>query len=133
MAVWFKKLLNNCFPNLINSIVNEKVSDLTQRFNAELSDASEKIQLLKEFVETKEKDFNLIKQNYENELENLISNHDMDMIQEASVIRSNIEEEKATEINDLQNQILELEDFNTTLSSDNDMFRKLLEKLDIEL
>ena len=57
----------------------------------------------------------------------------MDMIQEASVIRSNIEEEKATEINDLQNQILELEDFNTTLSSDNDMFRKLLEKLDIEL
>ena len=40
MAVWFKKLLNNCFPNLINSIVNEKVSDLTQRFNAELSDAS---------------------------------------------------------------------------------------------
>ena len=91
MAVWFKKLLNNCFPNLINSIVNEKVSDLTQRFNAELSDASEKIQLLKEFVETKEKDFNLIKQNYENELENLISKHDMDMIQEASVIRSNIE------------------------------------------
>jgi len=124
---WISNIIVKHFPNLATEIADHFVRDNN---SVEVQKLKNDIADLQQRIEDIQNDHILdiadIHEKHIKEKAELISKHDMLLIQEASAIRTLIENEKNKEFSDMEDAL-------KILSEENDNFRVLLEKFNIVL
>ena len=123
---WLSNIIIKFFPNVANEVAGHYKKD----DSLETESLKRYIDELLEKIETTQNNHILdiaeIHEKYIEEKLELISKHDMLLIQEASNIRTSIENEKNKELEDMEESI-------KILNEENENFRLLLSKFNIVL
>jgi len=148
---WISFIIKKIFPKVVEDIVSPYKQQYELNLN-ELEDRNNNLKLsldsltnknllqfndyvnkLKEMNESHNNMIKEIENLHKQELDNLLSEYDMALIKEISNVRTNITLENAEKIQGMSEIISSLTDTNEELTEENNNFRSLFGKFNIEL